>query len=105
MRSVLFATVLLICPICLYAQTTQPSNRRVLIISVDGLRPDLVLRAKMPHVRTLMESGSYTMWARTVAESNTLPSHASMLTGLVPAKHQVNWNDFQPGRYIGVPTI
>src|SRR5687767_13876906 len=52
---------------------------RVLIISVDGLRLDLLLRADAPHVRSLMARGSYTFWARTVPEAYTLPAHVSMV--------------------------
>ena len=105
MRLLAFTVALLACVAPLHAQATQPADRRVLIISVDGLRPDLVLRPKMPNVRSLMESGSYTMWARTVPEAKTLPSHTSMLTGVTPQKHRVDWNDFQVGRYVDVPTI
>src|SRR5262252_2056340 len=54
---------------------------RVLIISIDGLRPDLLLRAAMPRVRGLCSDGSYTFWAETTPEAYTLPCHISMLTG------------------------
>jgi arylsulfatase A-like enzyme len=65
---------------------------RALLISIDGCRPDLLLRAKTPNVRKLMESGSYTVWARTVPVAVTLPAHASMLTGVMPEKHGITWN-------------
>jgi predicted AlkP superfamily pyrophosphatase or phosphodiesterase len=39
--------------------TTQP-RRRVLIVSIDGLRPDLMLRARTPVLTGLMESGTFT---------------------------------------------
>lgn len=76
------------------AQTTRPEARirRVVIISVDGLRPDLALRADTPNIHALFNSGSYSFWARTTAESVTLPSHTSMLTGVVPVKHGIQWN-------------
>src|SRR5690349_13157721 len=41
---------------------------RVLIVCVDGLRPDVLLLADAPHLRGLLRSGSYTLWARAVAE-------------------------------------
>ena len=66
--------------------------RRVLIISIDGLRPDLLLRARTPNIRALFEGGTYTFWARTTAASITLPSHVSMLTGVVPEVHAIMWN-------------
>ncbi len=65
---------------------------RVLLVSIDGLRPDLLLRANTPTLRELMRQGSFSMWARTTAASVTLPSHTSMLTGCRPARHGVDWN-------------
>jgi hypothetical protein len=79
--------------------------RRVLIISVDGLRPDLLLRARTPHIRSLMARGSFTMWARTTEASITLPSHTSMLTGVRPEFHRIFWNTYIENVYPEVPTI
>src|SRR4051812_17003518 len=70
-----------------------PRAERVVIISIDGLRPDLLVRAEVPTLRGLLKAGSYTFWARTVAEAYTLPAHTSMLTGVSPQKHGVTWND------------
>lgn len=78
---------------------------RVMIISVDGLRPDLLLRAGTPHMRRLMREGSYTCWARTIAEAVTLPAHISMLTGVSPRRHGVTWNGHIEQAYSEVPTI
>ena len=69
-----------------------PAIERALIISIDGLRPDLLLRADTPNLRALMDRGTYTMWARTTAASITLPSHVSMLTGVTPEAHGIMWN-------------
>jgi len=60
---------------------------RVVIISVDGLRPDLLLRGRTPAIANLMQHGSYTLAARTIVEGYTVPSHVSMLTGVVPSRH------------------
>jgi predicted AlkP superfamily pyrophosphatase or phosphodiesterase len=68
----------------------------VLVISVDGLRPDLALRADMPTVRDLLKHGAFTFWARTTAVAITLPSHTSMLTGVTPARHGIMWNEDLP---------
>ena len=83
-----------------------PGVDHALIISVDGLRPDVMLRARTPNLRRLMESGSFTMWARTVPRSVTLPSHTSMLTGVTPERHGVLWNgDLPEPAHPRVPTI
>ncbi|MBS0630471.1 MAG: alkaline phosphatase family protein [Verrucomicrobia bacterium] len=89
-------------------QRPIPAVEHVLIISVDGMRPDCALRADMPVLRGLMREGAYTFWAKTTAVSVTLPSHTSMLTGVTPAKHGIVWNKELPFRepvYPAMPTI
>lgn len=76
-----------------------------LIITIDGLRPDVLLRCEMPNVRRLMGAGSFTMWARTVPECYTLPAHTSLLTGVSPQKHGVEWNDHIEEAFPLVPTL
>lgn len=88
-------------PAPLATSPTAPTTRRVLLISVDGLRPDLLLRAQAPVLRGLMQRGSFTMWAQTTASAVTLPSHTSMLTGVSPSSHGIEWNtDLPPGKHV-----
>ncbi len=85
-----------------------PEIERVVVISLDGLRPDRALWADMPHLRSLAQSGAYTFWAKTTALAVTLPSHVSMLTGFTPEKHGVEWNFDLPlpsPVYPQVPTV
>ena len=85
-----------------------PGISRALLVSIDGLRPDVLLRAKAPVLRRLIERGCFTMWARTTAVAVTLPSHASMLTGVTPARHRLEWNSVLPLAhpiYPAVPTL
>ena len=80
-----------------------------LVISIDGLRPDVLLRSNTPVIHRMMDDGSYTFWARTIPESITLPSHTSMLTGVTAQRHGVTWNadlpEGEPQKYPNVPTI
>ncbi len=88
--------------------TTAASQARVLVISVDGLRPDVLLRSDAPNIRALMQRGAFTMWAETTDVAITLPSHVSMLTGVTPDRHGIHWNSKpKPGepRYPAVPTL
>ncbi|OYV91337.1 MAG: hypothetical protein B7Z73_05580, partial [Planctomycetia bacterium 21-64-5] len=78
---------------------------RVLILSIDGLWPDLALRAYMPRLRALCASASYTFWAETAAEAYTLPCHVSMLTGVSSDKHGVTWNEYMEEAYPNSPTL
>jgi predicted AlkP superfamily pyrophosphatase or phosphodiesterase len=68
----------------------------VLILSIDGLRPDAISLAPMPNLMNLMQISAYSLTAQTILPSATLPSHSSMLTGLCPSKHGVDWNDYLP---------
>lgn len=83
------------------------SDPRVMIISIDGLRPDLALAADMPNLRKLMKEGSYSFWAYTTPAAVTLPSHTSMLTGVTIERHGISGNDDNAAanQAIKVPTI
>ncbi len=80
--------------------------RKAIIISVDGLRPDLLLRANTPVLHAMMTKGCFTFWARTTDLAVTLPSHVSMLTGVKPEKHGITWNEDRPNTvHPKVPTL
>ena len=68
----------------------------MLILSIDGLRPDAIYAAPMPNLIALMQNSAYTLNAQTVFPSVTLVSHASMLVGVCPSEHGVDWNDYIP---------
>ncbi|NWG34829.1 MAG: alkaline phosphatase family protein [Chloroflexi bacterium] len=78
--------------------TPTPAHHasRVLILSIDGLRPDAILAAPMPNLLGLMQTSARTLNAKTVYPSVTLIAHASMLGGVCPSKHGVDWNDYLP---------
>lgn len=79
---------------------------RVVIVSIDGLRPDALQEVNPPNFRILVAKGAYTFQAQTITPSNTLPSHVSELTGYLPARHGITWDDYLPANgAIKVPTI
>jgi hypothetical protein len=64
----------------------QPSAARVLILSIDGLRPDAIYnsqtdKVKAPFLYALSQAGAASWTAQTVKPSTTLPGHAAMLSG------------------------
>jgi predicted AlkP superfamily pyrophosphatase or phosphodiesterase len=75
------------------AWTGGGSGRPVVLISIDGLRPDAIQRAGATTLLRMMAEGAYSLEARTVYPSRTLPAHVSMLTGVEPAVHGVTWNE------------
>jgi predicted AlkP superfamily pyrophosphatase or phosphodiesterase len=80
--------------------TPEPAIKHVILLSVDGLRPDAIQLAPMPNLINLMKTSAYTLTAQTVHPSVTLIAHASMLTGLCPSKHGIDWNDYMPEKGI-----
>lgn len=64
----------------------------VIVVSIDGLRPDAIEVFGLKTLQRLMREGSYSLTARTIVPSRTLPSHTSMLTGRLPSAHGVLFN-------------
>ena len=92
------------------AQAPPPSARltdHVIVVSIDGLRPDAIDTFNAQTLQRLISEGSHTLTALTVMPSKTLPAHTSMLTGEVPEQHGVSWNtafEDRPGT-LEIPTV
>jgi predicted AlkP superfamily pyrophosphatase or phosphodiesterase len=75
----------------------QPQTPLLVMISVDGMRPDYVTGAdahgaKIPQLRRLMREGSYADGVVGVVPTVTYPSHTTLVTGVWPAKHGIFGN-------------
>ncbi len=74
----------------------------LVVISVDGLRPDYVTAAdahgaKVPHLRKFLHEGTYAQGVTGVIPTVTYPSHTTLMTGVWPAKHGILANQtFDP---------
>jgi hypothetical protein len=80
--------------------------RRVVIISEDGLRPDALNEQTAPNHLALMREGMSASRAFTIKPSETLASHASMLSGFAVADHKMNFDGYRKERgQILLPTI
>lgn len=91
------ALCIFLCHVAPAAEDAGPSGDIVLIISVDGLRPDAAYMAKTPHIDSVKARGVDTV-AKTIHPPKTLPSHTSMLTGLTFEQHGVGWNKHRPNK-------
>jgi arylsulfatase A-like enzyme len=82
-------------------------TRHVVLVSIDGLRPDAIEAYKAPALQKLVNEGSFTLSASTISPSKTLPSHTSMLTGEPPDVHGVLWNNVVSAKadVVETPTI
>lgn len=65
---------------------------RLILVVIDGLRPDGMIQAKTPNLDWLMERGAYSLKAQSVVPSITLPTHLSMFYGVLPEVHGVVGN-------------
>jgi predicted AlkP superfamily pyrophosphatase or phosphodiesterase len=90
----------------------QPPNaavisRHVIVVSIDGLRADAIAASNARTLTRLLAQGSGTLEAQTIMPSRTLPSHASMLTGVLPAVHGITWNSDETDEFgvVSVPTV
>lgn len=81
-----------------------PRTGAVIVISIDGLRPDAIREFGASTLLRLMAEGGYSLEARTAGSGRTLPSHTSMLTGLPQDGHGVDWNDPISHRSARLPT-
>ncbi|WP_309716656.1 ectonucleotide pyrophosphatase/phosphodiesterase [Armatimonas sp.] len=85
---------------------STPRAEHVFIFSFDGGKPSVMQQCYMPTLQRLLKEGAGTWAARTVFPSITLVSHTSMLTGVLPKTHKIDWNDWKPEKgVVGVPTV
>jgi arylsulfatase A-like enzyme len=61
--------------------------RRVVLVVLDGLRPDAIPRFQLPNLTALAGDSAYTLLGRTVQPSVTACAMASLLTGAAPERH------------------
>ena len=106
-RTFLSALATLVLPfVWLPAAHSAPRAEHVFIISFDGGKPEVMKKSAMPTLFEMVRQGAASWDAQTVFPSLTLVAHTSMLTGVLPARHKIMWNDWQPQRgLVGVPTI
>src|SRR5689334_18756368 len=93
MRRALSFGLLLGLALCLSA-SAQRNTATVVLISIDGLKPDYVLEAdkhglKLPNLRRFVGEGAYATAVTGVTPTVTYPSHVTLVTGVSPAKHGI----------------
>jgi arylsulfatase A-like enzyme len=66
----------------------------VILISIDGFRPDYVERFDLPTLRRLASEGARARSMQPVFPTLTFPNHYSLVTGLHPERHGIVGNSF-----------
>jgi hypothetical protein len=92
-------------PVAVLGPAPGPARaERVVVISIDGLRPDAIEAAQAVTLQSLIQRGAWGEHVETIRPSITLLSHTAMLTGMDYGRHPVVWNNYRSG-YIPTPTI
>jgi predicted AlkP superfamily pyrophosphatase or phosphodiesterase len=78
--------------VSLFGYTQMPNH--VILISIDGLHPDMYLDKAWPtpNLQLLMNRGTYADHMLSVFPAYTHPSHAAMETGALPARSGIAYN-------------
>jgi predicted AlkP superfamily pyrophosphatase or phosphodiesterase len=82
-------------------------TNHVIVVSIDGLRPDAIEQFPAHTLQRLLREGAWSLTAETVYPSKTLPSHTSMLTGVLPEVHGITWNSDRTDAHgvVQTPTV
>lgn len=100
----LLTAVLAALPSPAAAQEPRPADH-VVLISVDGLRPEFYLEERWPApmMQLMAREGAHAEKVRGVTPTVTYPSHTTLVTGALPARHGILHNrPFQPGGPTGL---
>lgn len=72
-----------------------PSRPAVLLVSIDGLRADVVGNGRMPTLDALARDGVRAEWMNPSYPTLTFPNHYTLVTGLRPDRHGIVHNSMR----------
>ena len=70
--------------------------KKVVLILVDGMRPDSLVLCGNPFVKEMEAHSVYTLKGQTVMPSVTLPCHMSLFHSVTPQRHGILTNTYVP---------
>jgi len=79
------------------------ATKKVLILGIDGCRPDALLTAKAPHLHELIKNGAFSDKAKTGDMTASGSGWGSLLSGVWREKHGVRGNDFKLANFSEFP--
>ncbi|MFQ5529595.1 MAG: alkaline phosphatase family protein, partial [Gemmatimonadota bacterium] len=79
------------------------ATKKVLLIGIDGVRPDVLAEVPTPNIDALIATGAFSSQANSTRPTISGPAWSSMLIGVWPDKHGVSSNDFTGNRYSEYP--
>jgi len=81
------------------ARSALPLAGHVIIVGVDGLSTDGVMKANTPTLHDMMKNGSWSLHARGVLPTTSGANWASIINGVGPEQHGVTSNDWKVGEF------
>src|SRR5689334_10997834 len=94
MRRLFFLLIFAILMPVYSQESTRELPSHVLVILMDGARPDAIQAIDAPILQGLAANGAVDWEAQTVLPSATVPAHASLFTGLSVEEHGVDENSY-----------
>lgn len=79
--------------------------KKLLVLGIDGCRPDALLRCNVPNLRSLAETGAYTWYALSRPPTKSGPCWSSIFTGVWNDKHGVTDNTFANSHFDQYPML
>ena len=73
-----------------------PTITPVILLMLDGLRPDVFGQCQAPNLEAFRDRSAYSMAAQSVEPSVTIPCHTSIFHSVPPARHGIVTNDWHP---------
>jgi predicted AlkP superfamily pyrophosphatase or phosphodiesterase len=94
MKNLYAVTVALFFALQITRAQEESKSEHVILISVDGFRPNFYQQAKWPapNLKNMAKEGVSANGVRGVFPSVTYPSHTTLITGAFPATHGVYYN-------------
>jgi predicted AlkP superfamily pyrophosphatase or phosphodiesterase len=94
-RGLVQVALVLIVAACTQRPPAPVRPRAVVLVSLDGFRPDYLDRPAAARLRELAAHGVRARWLRPVAPTLTFPNHYTIVTGLYPAHHGIVGNSIR----------
>ena len=102
LRLTFAALLLTLVSACAPIQTKTETPHSVLLVSVDGFRPDYLGQGITPNLDRIAAQGVRAEWMNPSFPSLTFPNHYTIVTGLRPDRHGIvhnNMRDPELGRF------
>ena len=86
-------------------QNFKIKNKKVILIGIDGLRPDALKKSKTPALDYLVTNGAYSFNSMAGKHTRSGPCWSTVFTGVKENKHNVTDNSFKNNKLNKYPNL